>query len=269
MSLPRLSWKPCGRAASSLRTRNPSELVNTCSPVPVLADEKGVSMKTIRTAALAIAGVLLLQTAALAGPPLICHPYNIGEARSLPFQGPEWSRVDPSYDVKHLLADTASLLTPETPVIVRMETLRRATLYSRNDAKLADALLQQIKGRADGYPAESREREALLAHFDLGYLAATYVEAGLVSGHGNSLWDFKQAVPSIDGYALVAKAIAQGGGPEMEFAAAVIASDRRVGASYQEHLQRALAGARPGTLLAQNIASHFPDAAKSAKLEVK
>jgi len=32
---------------------------------------------TCKTAVFVIAGVLLLQTAALAGPPLICHPFNI------------------------------------------------------------------------------------------------------------------------------------------------------------------------------------------------
>jgi hypothetical protein len=223
-----------------------------------------------KTSVLVVAGVLLLQSAALAGPPLICHPFNIGDARSLPFQGPSWNRVDPGYDTRHLLDDTAALLTNETPVIVRMETLRRATLYSRNDAALAAALFERIKARADKFPADNRERAAVLARFDLGYLAETYREAMLVSGQDKTFWDFKQKAPEgIDGYSLVVKAIAQGGEPEMEFAAAVIASDRRIGANYQEHLQRALAAAKPGTLLAKNLASHFPDATKSARLEVK
>src|ERR1041384_2443529 len=124
---------------------------------------------TLRNAAFVLAGVLLLQTAALAGPPLICHPFNIGDARSLPFKGPEWGRVDPAYDVNRLLDDTTALLTSDMPVIVRMETLRRATLYSRNDAKLASALLERLKANAQKYSAESREKEAVLARFDLGY----------------------------------------------------------------------------------------------------
>ena len=222
---------------------------------------------TLRNAAFVLAGVLLLQTAALAGPPLICHPFNIGDARSLPFKGPEWGRVDPAYDVNRLLDDTTALLTSDMPVIVRMETLRRATLYSRNDAKLASALLERLKANAQKYSAESREKEAVLARFDLGYLAETYREAGMVSGHGEAYWDFKQVAPQgIDGYSLVVKAIAQGGGPEMEFAAAVISSDRRVGGNSQEHIQKALAASKPGSLLAINLASHFPDASRVAGL---
>ena len=51
-------------------------------------------------------------------------------------------------------------------------------------------------------------------------------------------------------------------------AAAVIASDKRE-LNYHEHVQRAMAGAKPGSLLAQNLASHFPDDMKSARLDVK
>ena len=229
-----------------------------------------MNRSTLKTAVLVLAGVLLLQTAALAGPPLLCHPFGIGDAKSLPFEGPAWSRVDPNYDVKNLLNDTAALLSADTPVIVRMETLRRATLYSRNDARLASDLLEMVKNRAAKL-GNGRDRAAVLANFDLGYLAETYRQAAVISRsvqpHDKAYWSFQQADPSVDGYALVTKAIAAGGGPEMEFAAAIIASDKKhEGLDYHEHLQRALSGAKPGTLLAQNIATHFPDAAKSAKL---
>ena len=116
---------------------------------------------TFKTAVLVVTGVLLLQSVALAGPPLICHPFNIGDARSLPFQGPAWSRVDPNYDVTNLVKDTLSLLGNDVPVIVRMETLRRATLYSRNNCKLSAALLDSLIPRAiDGSRRQSIEVEA-------------------------------------------------------------------------------------------------------------
>lgn len=227
---------------------------------------------TFRTIVLVVAGVLLLHTAALAGPPLICHPFNIGDAKSLPFQGPEWSRVDPNYDVKNLVSDTLALLGNDVPVLVRMETLRRATLYSRNDAKLAEELFELIRSRAAKFSPSGNSREAALAWFDLGYLAETYKQAAVISRsvqpHDKAYWTFSQANPEVEGYALVKKAISQGGGAEMEFAAAIIASSER-GANYRDHLRNAVAGAKPGSLLSRNLASHFPDDMKSAKLDAK
>src|SRR3954466_98579 len=211
----------------------------------------------VKTLVLVFAGVLLLQSTALAGPPLLCHPFNIGDARSLPFQGPDWSRVDASYDVKHLLDDTAALLNADIPVIVRMETLRRATLYARNDAKLASPLLELVNSRAAKFDTNSHDHAAILANFDMAYLAETYRQAARVSAYGESHWAFQQMTPKIDGYAMIEQLIAQGGGPEMEFAAAVVASDHP-GSNYRDHIQRALASAKPGTLLARNLAAHFP-----------
>src|SRR6266404_7524668 len=103
-----------------------------------------------RFAVLALAATLLAPLAAFAGPPLICHPFNIGDAKSLPFQGPGWSEVQPGYDTSRLVDDTMALLAPDTPVIIRMETLRRASLYARNDTHLAQALLDRVQARAAG-----------------------------------------------------------------------------------------------------------------------
>src|SRR5207248_3147310 len=79
-------------------------------------------------------GALVAATPALAGPPLLCHPYDIGTAQSLPWnETNSWFSGRPGYDVRHLISDTEELLTPETPVIVRMETLRCAVLYASQD----------------------------------------------------------------------------------------------------------------------------------------
>src|SRR5258707_4815365 len=89
--------------------------------------------KVLRSISLTVASILCLlvvQQAALAGPPLLCHPFGIGNARSLPWSGSEWRGVDKSYAVNRLIGDTVAFLTPETPGIVRMGTLGRATEYA-------------------------------------------------------------------------------------------------------------------------------------------
>src|SRR5688500_20051787 len=82
-----------------------------------------------RFTAVALVGVLASFTS-FAGTPLICHPYAIGAAKSLPGSDGDWKGVNPNYDRTNLVRDTLALLTPETPVIVRMETLRRAAIYA-------------------------------------------------------------------------------------------------------------------------------------------
>ena len=58
---------------------------------------------------------------------------------------------------------------PSTPVIVRMETLRRATIYAAANRDVAKDLMSALKARADA--------KAPLAAFDLGYLVESYLEA--------------------------------------------------------------------------------------------
>jgi hypothetical protein len=220
---------------------------------------------SLNSAVVCVVCVLVLGSVAHAGPPLICHPFDIGNAKSLPFQGPEWSATQSGYDVNRLVDDTLALLQPGTPVIVRMETMRRATLYGRDHREIADALLQRLKARVAALKdPERRDAEAVMAQFDLGYLVETYRQAALASqGTSNAFWRFKQADPTdVDGYALVKKAMTRGDSPEMEFAAAVITADRR-DKSYQEHLQKAFAGAKEGTLLARNLETHFGSEARA------
>src|SRR5213593_3464326 len=97
--------------------------------------------RRISSMALAAAALLVLARPALAGPPLLCFPFEIGAARSLPMGTSGWRATDPRYDVSHLVADTVALLGPETPVIVHMETLRRATIYAATNPAVAEQLL--------------------------------------------------------------------------------------------------------------------------------
>src|SRR5688572_32183869 len=122
---------------------------------------------------------MLTSTTAFAGTPLICHPYTIGAAKSLPGSDGDWKGVNPNYDRTNLVRDTLALLTPETPVIVRMETLRRAAIYATagmrgwgeksgfNDEDRAhtSALLEKLRARAES--ASGAERA--LALFDVGF----------------------------------------------------------------------------------------------------
>src|SRR5919109_3391815 len=91
----------------------------------------------------AAAAVLVLAGTAYAGPPLLCHPFDAGTAKLLPWSAnPQaWNAIDRSYDVKGLTADTLALLTPDAPILARMENLRRATLYAVQDERVAAELL--------------------------------------------------------------------------------------------------------------------------------
>jgi hypothetical protein len=145
-------------------------------------------------AALTVAAVLFARPA-FAGPPLLCFPFDIGTARTLPMGTGGWRAIDPTYNVAHLVDDTLALLTPETPVLVRMETLRRATIYASVNPAAATALLMTLQTRA-AVP----DAHAALAVFDFGYLVETYREAKPI---------FKSlvaAIDHIDGYQLVLKA---------------------------------------------------------------
>lgn len=189
--------------------------------------------------------VLTLAGSAMAGPPLICHSFDIGAEKSLPWMGNSWNLAgNESYDTANLVRDTMAILDANAPVIVRMETLRRATLYARKDPRAAKELLTRLHARAT---AAGTGKENALALFDLGYLAETYHQ-----------W-LKDQDPAagLDGYGFVKKALTlRGNDAEMEFAAALITL-RDPGQDHLEHSQRAIAGAKADALLARNLASHF------------
>jgi len=191
--------------------------------------------------AIGVATILLgFVTAAHAGPPLICHPLEIGSAHSLPLIS--WNEPgNGGYDTANLTRDTVAILDANPAVLVRMETLRRATIFARHDPRAAAELLNALRTRA--------QKSNALASFDLGYLTEGYKQ-----------WMGKDQVnpaADVDGYALVQKAITQRGqDAEMEFAAALIRlsgpeNERR------DHAQRAMAGAKGDPLLAKNLAADF------------
>ena len=209
------------------------------------------------------AALLFLAGTAVAGPPLICHAIDIGTAQSLPWTSSGWNLSgQETYDVSRLVPDTLALLAPGTPVLVRMETLRRATLYAQNRAGAAMELLMRLEARTRENPKDA------LAAFDFGYLAETYKQASWLRQHTDWLKATEggetartNVAMKIDGYEWVRKAIAlRGSDPQMEFAAALKTTEGARN-EHERHLQNAMAGAKADALLARNLASRFPKSA--------
>lgn len=227
------------------------------------------SVKTQRLAWLGVAmlaAIFILPQISLAGPPLICHAIDIGNAQSLPWasDGNMWQLSgSATYDINHLVNDTVALLNSNMSPLVRMETLRRATLYALKNPAIADQLLTTLKARA--LEAASKGEAGALAWFDAGYLVEIYKQANWLfekpQGSAGALKRDAKPNPAIgiDGYAWVEKAIQlRGGDSEMEFAAAIItAGNSSAYRGHREHLQKAFAGSQTDVLLAKNLATHF------------
>jgi hypothetical protein len=190
-------------------------------------------------AALAIAAVV----PTLAGPPLICRSFDIGTASSLPWNvGPNWKGMLDSYDRSRLTTDTLALLTETTPILVRMETLRRATLYATTDKRVAQNLLSALVTKARGAGPDGKVNA--LSLFDAGYVAESYKQADPISGWTGSV------ASAIDGRAMVERSLEmRGGDPAIAFAASLMTE----GPSHASHLRQAQEGAKADQLLAKNL----------------
>lgn len=183
-----------------------------------------------------------------AGPPLICHAFDIGSARSLPWVSHDWNLSGAeTYDTNNLSKDTLEILASSQVTLVHMETLRRATLYARKDREAAKKLLLVLTARAEA--SERSARPDALAVFDAGYLAETY-EQWLGEGA-------KNPASGMDGYAVVESALRlRAGDAQMEFAAALIALRYPPGQRL-EHAKKAVAGSKADELLARNLDYRF------------
>ena len=200
--------------------------------------------------------VVCLAVPAVAGPPLLCNPFDIGAADSLPWDGSKafWQgRAD--YRIANVVADTEALLTPAVPVIVRMETLRRAAIYASADGEVAARLHSRLEAKMR--QAEASGRPDALAMFDFAYLTETYRQIaeldrymGEFRGRSPAL---RRIIANADGYALVTRSLAlRADDPSMEFAAALMRGRRDDGA-FRMHAAKAIAGAGRDPLLARNI----------------
>lgn len=204
-------------------------------------------VNTFKLAVAVVAAIVLFSTPALAGPPLICNPFETGGGALITWgKGSGWNTPDRSYDTKRLTADLASVLTPEAPVLTRMENLRRATIYAVADPVLAEQVVKMLMTRA------LRTTTDAGAWFDAGYI----VEAMRQGRHlrprsvAASAWAALDDTIRVDGYGFVKKAMAMAGAnAEMEFAASLMTD----GAVAAAHRSRA-ATAGPGSLVVRNLA---------------
>jgi hypothetical protein len=196
------------------------------------------------------AAFVALAAPALAGPPLICHPFETGSAALLPWtkNTTNWNAPDPSYDISRLTTDTMRLLTTDAPVLARMENLRRATIYAARDTAIARQLLAAVLGRALT-AADAR------TYFDAAYLIESYRQGsyGYGTPQARDSWTLEPPPAGLDGYVLMKRAIALAGpSAEMEFAASLMTQ----GAASSAHRARAAATAAPDSLIARNISRY-------------
>ena len=153
---------------------------------------------------LPVAAVLfVLPGTAEAGPPLICHPFDAGSSAVLPWgSGPSWNTPDRSYDVRRLTADTLRLLSPDTPILARMENLRRATIYASQDGESPKSSLAAVVARTTSATPGAKNPIAL---FDAGYLIESYRQAthiynwDMLSSAERSTWAIRQEPRGLDG----------------------------------------------------------------------
>jgi hypothetical protein len=211
--------------------------------------------KTPNTLLSALALVIVLASAspALAGPPLICIPFDTGSTRLLAWGSgtSNWNAALPSYNLKALTADTLRALDADAAVLSRMENLRRATIYAMRDPAIAHELLQTMIGRALSTSTTAA------AWFDAGYVVEAYKQATHLRGPNGRFdrvaWAATDETLRVDGYGFVKKAIAMGGpSAEMEFAASLMTQ----GAVASAHRSRARAAAARGSFLAANLAKY-------------
>lgn len=223
--------------------------------------------------ALLASAAALTAMSAWAGPPLICDQINIGDAKSLPWSsGNSWKLPDASYDLARLTSDTLDLLAPGTPVIVRMETLRRAAIYAATDTSATNQLLSRLVART--LDAESSGKGDPLAWFDAGYFVETLKQAthvyewDMLSPSEKAKWKHRgDSLKDFNGYNWLLKAIRLGGDAGSMHYAASLMTER---VQREEHLQQAASAAREGSLLTRNLLRHAgKDARTLADLRAK
>lgn len=198
--------------------------------------------------------LLTLAAPALAGPPFICHPFEIGTATSLPWTNGDYLGMRGDYDITRVVADTEALLKSGMPTLARMETLRRAVLYASQNRALAERLVDTLAARVDA--ADKAGRAEAVALFDLGYALEAMSEIEMLGHHmGSDLAVRGRALAGMtrpdDGRALILKSAAlRTDDAGIAFALALI---ERV-EDKQPHLLKARAGATQDRLLATNMA---------------
>jgi len=206
-----------------------------------------------------ISTFFVLASAAVAGPPLICHAFDIGNAESLPWISHDWnlSGVE-NYDTHNLANDTLAFLNASQVPLVHMETLRRATLYARKDPVAAKQLLLQLVARAKS--SEASSAPDAFALFDAAYLTEAYKQWPGEKG--------ENLANGLDGFSWIKHATQlRPSDPQMAFAAALITLHGPE-SEHREYAQIAAAGANNDELLKRNLATRFLGAQSQTMAEM-
>lgn len=192
--------------------------------------------------------VLAAAGGTMAGPPLLCFPYEIGNAKSLPW-GEKPFDQSKGYDKSKVVEDTLSLLKTERNTLVRMETLRRAAVYIGQDWTQAMNLLGKLSLIA--LDQEAASKPSAEAWFNVGYLAATFTQSG-----ADIKWHAGQA-NGADGYAYIKKAVELSPNDgAIQFGAALVVFEHD-NSKFKDHLSKAIAIAEPGSDLAKSIENNY------------
>jgi len=215
--------------------------------------------RSVRYTLAFISALFLLANSAFAGPVLICHPFDIGNAKSLPRISHDWNLSgSENYDTRNLSSDSLAILDASQSPLVHMETLRRATLYARKDPLAGKQLLVKIVARVQNNEASAKPNP--FAFFDAAYLAEAYKQ--WLGEKGDN------PAGKLNGVAWIEKAIQlRGDDPQMEFAAALITL-REPESVRAPHAQKAIQGAQTDALLASNLKSHFLGAQSQTMAEI-
>lgn len=184
--------------------------------------------------------------------PLVKWALEIGDAKSLPWGAPlAWNAPAAGYDLQQVSTDTLAMLAPDTKVLPRMETLRRAIVYSQKDPRIAYQLLAALNGRVRD--ADSAGKPDALAWFDLGYAFEASRQAA---------WLKKEFLGDLNGYSLVLKTIRVMGDADpraldMQFAAGLILLEPKGQHPFYPHFKTVVRGATEGSLLEKNLLRHL------------
>lgn len=213
----------------------------------------------MKTRFLTVLAFALAASAAVAGPPILCNPIDIANAKTLPMgSGP--LECDGGLTAAKAVDQAIVILKSDPSTLVHMETLRRATVYVAKDKPTAKDLLARVMAIAlDAQTAKDDQRSAA-ALFDAGFLAACYhemnVDVGFRPGEGEGIAGYAWIKAAIDKLPSSAPQRA-----EMEFGAGLAAHPMDylspgARALYDAHLKRATEAAKEGSLLAANIKAH-------------
>ncbi|MCH8823994.1 MAG: hypothetical protein IH984_10840 [Planctomycetes bacterium] len=194
-----------------------------------------------------LVGFIVAISSTYAGPPAICHPVDIGNAKSIPWGDSAFDKKR-GYSKSEVIDDTVNILNNSHSALVHMETLRRATLYLDRNTKQATTLLAKLMAKT--LDSETKQNANALAWFDAGYLAQCYDQLGIDT---DVICGKDQGVI---GYAWIKKAIAiNENDAQLQFGAAMVTVLSGI-KEHHEHSTRVKQLAKADSLVMKNLETH-------------